>query len=243
MTEQQKEFNKLLKEVSFPSKWQIEGFKDFLELSHIALAQPFYQSEEMEKRYLEIAGKYKKEELDKFAKMLAIAATALGEKHHDFLGEVFMGNEMGDSYKGQFFTPYHISYFMAQINLGSIEETIKDKGYFSMCEPTCGSGGIVIACAETVTKQGFNPSEVMWCQAQDIDNLCFMMTYIQLSLLDVPARVVLGDTLAFEENKVLYTPAFIREDWFGKIDSKDQVANNSGYSQEQLEIFANGVLF
>ena len=243
MNDKQKEFSKLLQEVSYPSKWQIEGFRDFLELSHISLAQPFYQNEEMEKRYLEIAGKYKKEKLEKFAKMLAIAATALGEKHHDFLGEVFMGNEMGDSYKGQFFTPYYISELMAKINFIGVEEIIKEKGYFSISEPTCGSGGMVIACAETVAEQGFNPSEAMWCQAQDIDNLCFMMTYVQLSLLDIPARVVLGNTLAFEEDKVLYTPAFIREDWFRKIDNKATIANNSGYSQEQLEIFANGALF
>ena len=244
MTERQKEFSKLLGEVSYPSKWRIEAFSDFLEMSHIALAQPFYKDAKMEERYLEVAGKYKKDELEKYARMLAITAEALAEKHHDFLGEVFMGNEMGDAYKGQFFTPYQISSFMAQINLLDIEEHIKQKGWFSMIEPTCGSGGMVIACAEAITQKGYTPSKVMACQAQDIDSLCSKMAYIQLSLLDIPARVVLGNSLLNEEDEVLYTPAFIREGWMEKLEKEStQPANNTGYSQEQLEAFARGTLF
>ncbi|WP_272682047.1 hypothetical protein [Providencia sp. PROV129] len=31
------------------------------------------------------------------------------------------------------------------------------KGYISASEPTCGAGGMVIACANSVLQQGYNP--------------------------------------------------------------------------------------
>ncbi len=242
MNNHHKDFNKILRELS-TSQWQIDAFRDFLIMSHISIANQFYKNEEMEERYLEVQKRYNKEELEKFSQLLAITVMALNEKHQDFLGKSFMQNDMGNSYRGQFFTPFHISSMMAQINLHGIESCIADKGFFSLSEPACGSGGMILACDEVVTKAGHKSSEVMWVQAQDIDRLCFMMTYIQLSALDIPARVVLGNTLAMEELEVLYTPAFIREDWFSKIQNSDKAVNNPEYSDEQLKAYSSGLLF
>lgn len=36
-----------------------------------------------------------------------------------------------------------------------------------------------------------------------------MMAYIQLSLYGVPARVMLGDSLAWKFSKVIYTPMYL----------------------------------
>jgi len=125
---------------------------------------------------------------------------------------------MGSSYKGQFFTPYHISSSMSQITLEDIETTIKEKGWFTLSEPACGSGGMIIACDEVVAKYGYKSSEVMYVEAKDVDNLCFMMTYIQLSLLDIPAKVILGDSLQMTQTKALYTPSFVKNNWTEKIE-------------------------
>ena len=244
-TELHKKFSKILHELSYPLQWQIDAFRDFLTMSHIAIANIYYKSEVMEKEYLDLAKKYNKTQLNKFSELMAIVQIALSEKHQDFLGEIFMQNDMGNSYSGQFFTPYHISSFMARINLGDsddIKNSIKHKGHFSLSEPACGSGGMVIACDEVITEAKIKSSEIMFVQTQDIDHVCFMMTYIQLSALDIPARVVLGDTLAMQENKVLFTPAFIRENWMKKLENKEPV-NNQLYNDDLLEKFNQGVLF
>jgi len=240
-----KDFGKILHELAYPSQWQIDAFRDFLIMAHISIANNYYKSKEMEEEYLEVAKKYNNEQLNKFAKLMAITQLALHEKHQDFLGEVFMQNDMGNSYRGQYFTPFHISSFMAKINLGDSEDirtSIKSKGFFTMCEPAAGSGGMIIACDQVIADAGLKSSEIMFVQSQDVDTLCFMMSFIQLSALDIPARVVLGNTLALEEIKVLYTPAFVRENWNEKLEDKEPV-NNQLYNDELLEKFKSGTLF
>lgn len=249
VNENHKKFAAILRDLAYPSQWEIDAFRDFLILSHIALANGFYQDADMEKEYLVTAKKYNREQLNKFAELLAITTTALSSKHQDFLGECFMQGNMGNSYRGQFFTPYHISSMMAQITIPTdltIEQGLKERGYFTLLEPTSGSSGMIIAADEVVTKAGLKDKQVMCVQAQDIDNLCFMMTYIQLSLLDIPARVVLGNTLACEENKVLYTLAFARDNWFERFENKvprKESINNPLYNDDLLLTFKSGTLF
>lgn len=242
LSPQHKEFNNILKDLA-RSRHMISVFRDFLEMSHIALANSVYLQtdigQEMEARYFESIKQYSKEELEQFSKLLALTAIALQESSHDFLGQVFMANDMGNEYRGQFFTPYHISQMMTQIIFTGYDDIIKEKGYISMQEPTCGSGGMVIACAETLHASGYDVSKTMWAEARDIDSLCFMMTYIQLSVLGVPARVVQGNTLTLEENRVLYTPAFIANGWFDRLG--DAPVNNA-WAPEQIEQFKNGTL-
>ncbi len=246
-----KEFSKLLKDISY-SNHPFDTFRDFLTMAHISIANTYYKDKDMEDQYLDIAKKYDKEQLSKFSQLLAITGMALAEANQDFLGEVFMSNDMGSSYKGQFFTPYTISLMMSQITIGNGKSAIPKRGWFSVCEPTCGSGGMIIACDQVLKQNGLITKDVMWAQAQDIDPLCFMMCFIQLSLLDIPARVVLGDTLAVEERKVLYTPAFVEKNWFEKIDNAEdeeeddsdlEPANNTDYANDLLEVFAQGKLF
>lgn len=245
----EKEFNSLLRELSC-SQQTFETFRDFVEMSFVSLANTVYlktdKGQELEKRYLDIAGKYDREKLNKFARMLALVALSHREGFSDVLGHLFMSNDLGNQYRGQFFTPYHISQFMAQLQISDLAPIVAYKGFFSMSEPSCGSGGMVIACAEAVTKENLDPSETFWAQAQDIDRMCFMMTYIQLSILGIPARVVLGDTLRMEEDEVLYTPTFIKGNWFAKIKAAEDrgvvAVNTEAWAPEQLEVFANGTL-
>lgn len=230
------------------NNWDV--FRDFLEMSQIALANTVYgktpQGQEMEARYMEIIKGYKKEELEMFSQMLAIASMALSARHQDFLGEVFMSNDFGNAYRGQFFTPYHISQLMTMMTVSNMDDIIKTKGYFSMNEPTCGSGGMVIATHESVLNANYDPATTFWAQAQDIDPLCYKMCYIQLSLLDIPAVVILGNTLALEVKEFLYTPAFVVGDWHERLEKDKQEnkpANIVAWGPEQLCVFKNGTLF
>lgn len=185
-----------------------EVFKDFLILCTCSLAQPFYRSDEIEQRYLNTVKQYTKEQAEEFSKLLALLVMALEEKHQDFLGQVYMQLNLGNVATGQFFTPYHVSKMMSEICFTDIEKQLEEKDFITLAEPCCGSGGMIIAYAETLKEQGYNYQHQLFVEAIDIDEMCFMMAYIQLSLLGVSAKVIHGDSLTLDFHKVLYTPFY-----------------------------------
>ena len=129
-------------------------FLDFLTLSMCSLAQPFYRSQNLEQRYKNTICNYTKEQAEEFSKLLALLISALEEKHQDFLGQIFSNLNLGNSNKGQFFTPYHVSKMMAEINFIDLKNEIDNKGFITLAEPCCGSGGMIIAYAETMKEKG-----------------------------------------------------------------------------------------
>ncbi len=196
------------------SKRTYDVFRDFLTLSTCAMAQPFYRSDKIEQKYLETVNKYTKKQAEEFSQLLAFLIEALTEKHQDFLGQVYMQLNLGNSANGQFFTPYHMSKFMAEINFSEVENNLKSQEFITLSDPCCGSAGMIIAFAETMKNKGYNYQNQLLVEVIDIDEMCFMMAYIQLSLYGIPARVVLGDSLTLKFSKVLYTP-FYFENGFG----------------------------
>ncbi|CCP01916.1 hypothetical protein BN439_0827 [Erwinia amylovora Ea644] len=123
-----------------------------------------------------------------------------------FLGSVFMRLELGDKYRGQFFTPWSVGLMMAQLQLGNVEEQFRDKPFITLSEPACGAGCITLAFASVLREAGFPPHRRMWVSATDIDPLAAAMAYIQLSLCGVAGEVVIGNALCDERRRVLYTP-------------------------------------
>lgn len=71
------------------------------------------QRESRESRYLQIIGRYTNDEAQRFAAMLGCITASLEGGFHDCLGQLFMSLELGDHWKGQFFTPYPVAYLMA----------------------------------------------------------------------------------------------------------------------------------
>jgi len=55
----------------------------------------------------------------------------------------------------------------------------------------------------------------------DIDQLAAEMCYLQLSLLHIPAEIVLGNTLSLEVRSVVRMPAHYLEFWDSKLASKE----------------------
>ena len=183
-------------------------FRDFLTLSTCSIAQPFYRSNEIEQKYKDTIKTYTKEQAENFSQLLAFLIMALEEKHQDFLGQIYMQLNLGNIATGQFFTPYHISQFMAEINFTETEDNLKQQEIITLSDPCCGSGGMIIAFAETMKNKNYNYQNQLFVEVIDIDEMCFMMAYIQLSLYGIPARVMLGDSLAWKFSKVLYTPIY-----------------------------------
>ncbi len=204
---EQKEFIKLVKGLSGSySTFQI--FSDFCEMAAISLYQPFVKDASLENDYMAIVKKYNKKEVDVFPRLLACVVHGLTARFGDFLGECYMELEISNKHQGQFFTPYHMSKFMAHI------AGVSDKEKVSISEPAVGSGGIIIAYADVMRGQGINYQHKMEVQAVDTDKMCFHMTYIHFTLLHISAEVIWGNSLSLETFQTWYTPANILNDGY-----------------------------
>lgn len=210
-------------------------FFDFLKLSSFSMYNSFAKEEKVEKEYLKIISKYKKEEIDVFCKMFSKLVLMYETKGEitDILGQVYMNENIGNKGLGQFFTPFHISDFMAKITSGTKEsmQTIIDKnGFLTLNEPCSGAGTMILAFAKTMQDYGINFQQNLLAYAVDIDEMCTYMTYIQLSLYGIPAIVYNGDTLSQEMYFKLETPLYFLNYW--KFRRKD---NNEIYEENKEE--------
>lgn len=197
-----------------------EVFTDYITLEACAISNRVdkLHYEEREKLYLSTIKKYNEEDRNKIVRIHTKFVEALEQAlfSMDILGEMFHALNLSNEWNGQFFTPFHIAEMMAKILIGSCDEAIKEKGYVTLNEPTCGSGVMVIAAAQTLLENKLSPSNNMCVLAVDNDIRCAMMTYIQLSYLGIPAVVVHGDTLRVQEYTRFYTPIYILGGWLWK---------------------------
>jgi len=196
-----------------------EVFRDFCELAALSIsnAVDIQQRAVREARYMQIVAHYEQAEVARFPLMLAHVTMALEEGFHDCLGQLFMSLELGDHWKGQFFTPYPISYLMARLSIDGAESTIQSKGFITVNEPAAGAGAMLIAVANVLSDLGKNYQQCMHAIAQDIDETAVHMCYIQLSLLHVPGVVIQGNSLMVEERNHWYTPSHILDGWDRKL--------------------------
>ena len=165
--------------------------------------------QDREKQYDAIMQKYNEEERSKFPVLFNILVEELENDPRDVLGEAFMRGGLGSDKGGQFFTPFSISRMMSDISVSAPEDGEK----ISLYEPSCGSGGSIIAAALTLKDMGVNFQKTMKVVAQDLDWRCVYMCYVQLSLMGIDAICVQGDTLmdpyrkGYPERRMLRTPA------------------------------------
>jgi type I restriction-modification system DNA methylase subunit len=194
MNQQTKDFIKILEHLQ-PSKHHYEVFGDWL----IMIAASLYSYKKdaaIEEEYLTVAKNYTKDELEKHGQLLAITVEALENTEQDFLGEVFTVAELTNSRSGQFFTPYSVSYMIAEMAMG--EKDFPQNRVCKINDPCCGAGGMLIAGAMVMKKRGFNYQQNALFIGQDIDARCARMAFIQLSLLEMPAIIMCGNTITME---------------------------------------------
>lgn len=229
-----KEFVKIMDMLSKRfMRWQI--WQDFITMFAISISNAVdkVHAPKREELYLQIIGKYNKEEQNLFPKLAGMVISALeSNKNRDYLGELYMSLELNSHWRGQFFTPYHICELMAQINMGNLDETIEEKGYVTVNDPTCGAGALLVAYANSaesyLEKSGSNINWQMHVlfTAQDIDTVVALMCYIQLSLIGCAGYIKIGNTLTepmssweaqrsltMEESQYWYTPIYFSEVW------------------------------
>ena len=189
-------------------------FCDWIELMALSLANSLciihnQTWHEREKKYIQIAEKYSKDDMHNFVNMFAWLTKSFEERTSDILGEIYMESGCGNKNTGQFFTPYNISLMVAE---SSIPKAYDGSYPLTVNEPSCGGGGMIIAFAESLKKKGFNYQQCMRVIAQDLDWKGVYMCYVQLSLLGIDAVVVQGNTLTepcidnYPRSRIFRTP-------------------------------------
>jgi len=165
-------------------------FDDFLQMSVCA-----FSFGKMEERYLEIAKRYKAEELDLFGQALGEMVINYDKKSStcggwfDYLGHYFetIQSHFSASARGQFFTPESICNLMAQI----VDDDGQSKDLQFINDCSCGSGRNLIAHSRTNTNKRFNSFYV----AQDIDSRCVNMCVLNFVMYGMSGVVIHMDTL------------------------------------------------
>ena len=197
-------------------------FGDWCETSAIALsnAVDLAPAEKREARFQEIAGKYGSEAMGTFSKIMGEVVMALEDRPHDVLGATFNALELHNKARGQFFTPYPVCQLMARIVAGSpddMQKMIAERGFMLAQEPAAGSGAMIIALAEAILEAGINYQQCLHVTAVDIDPRAVHMAYIQLSLLHIPATIIVGDSLAMRFSDQWHTLAHVMGGWSAKL--------------------------
>lgn len=208
-----KQFEKLAKEKDI---WQV--YRDFLEMTAISISNvcDIGQTKEREKRYMDIAKTYTPEQLNEISKILALIVIEIDKEPRDILGRVFMELGLGNKWTGQVFTPLHLADLMSDMTLDTQE--IEDKEYLTVNDPAVGGGVTIIGLVRAMLKQGLNPQKQLLVICGDLDIKAVHMTYIQLSLLGIPAIVKNQNALTLETKSIWYTPTYIWDLWRFKND-------------------------
>ena len=198
-----------------------EVFRDFVTMGAICLHNSVIPSKSLEDEYLAVIDRYDKKAQTAFPVLLAELIVLLDPEPRDILGQLFMQFELGNDRTGQFFTPPEISELIAQMTFGEAVASATEE-FVTICEPACGAGGMVLAFAKVVIAAKKNPAKAMWAQCQDVDRVAALMCYLQLSLWNIPAVVIVGNTLAMEAREVFYTPAHRLGFWGVKLRRRER---------------------
>lgn len=212
-----KEIIKQFKELaSTRDLWQV--YKDFLEVVAISISNACDKDQalEREQRYLDIIKTYSPEQIWKISDIMGLVVLELSKEPQDVLGRVFMELELGNKWTGQVFTPLNLADLLATVAFE--DEEIKEKGYMTVADPAVGGGVTIIGLVRAMIEKGYNPQKQLLVICGDLDIKAVHMTYIQLSLLGIPAIVKNQDALTLETKSIWYTPTYIWDLWRFKND-------------------------
>lgn len=208
-------------------------WEDFIASAACAISSPVEPAHRAsrEAEYAKIQACYSPEEMTKFSQCLAHVVMALQDRYQDFLGSLYMGLDLGNAGTGQFFTPYEVSLLIARMVHGQrdLTEWVRERGGFvTMNDPCIGGGAMLIAAAEQFRDQGLPSHRTLHMTGVDIDRTAVQMSYIQLSLLNVPAIVLHGNSLSPEPYKgwnsesAWRTPAHCLFGWERRLYEREQ---------------------
>ena len=204
-----------------PYRHRYEVFRDFVTMAACSLHNGLHKDEAREEEYLRIIGLYKPDDQQVFPKLMALLVAALDEEPRDILGPLYMELEIANKDAGQYFTPPELSDLMAQMTFAQELDKLETQPFITAGEPAAGAGGMILALVKVMITAGHNPADKLWVQAIDVDRMAALMCYIQLSLWNVPAEVIVGNTLSWDIREVWYTPAHHLGLWKYRLRRKE----------------------
>ncbi|ELA6645757.1 N-6 DNA methylase [Vibrio alginolyticus] len=215
------EFEKEFKHFA-PYHHRHKVWDDLITCFAISLHNAVAKDEELEKKYLNIIGNYRRPEQLEMPKQVALLVGAFeGSGFRDLLGEIYMEMGIGSKNLGQFFTPYEVSKLMAKMTMD--RDMIETQKYITLHEAACGSGGMVVAKADVMHEEGYNPQKQLLAYCVDVDQTAAMMCYIQLALWGIPAVVTIGNTLTMQFSRTMLTPMYHLGGWAFKEMAGNQL--------------------
>ena len=200
-----------------PSKHRYTVFTDFVTMMAISLHNAIVKDEKLEAEYMRCIQGYKREDQLQFPKLLAIFVDISEGEPYDHFGQLFMELGFSEDRKGQFFTPPELAEMMARMTFIGIQEKLTQKAFVTLSEPACGAGSMLLASVKVLMQAGYNPANVVWIQAVDIDRVSALMCYVQLTLWHVPAEVIVGNALTLEYREHWFTPSHYLGGWKQKL--------------------------
>ena len=231
--------------------WQV--WDDLMYMSAAALSQPCQWVQAREDEYMRRINRYPENLQPLFPQMFAEIALAFEQEgFNDILGSMYMELELGNHWRGQFFTPYYVCLMMSKIICGNPKGEIKKNGFISVNDPTCGGGAMLIAAAQYCFEQEVNYQKNVLFVGQDIDLVVARMCFIQLSLLGCSGYVIIGNSLtqpatghvlfpiSDDDLDVWYTPMFFSDIWhyrriFEQVRSVAELSNKNEEKEEDNE--------
>lgn len=161
-----------------------ETFAKTLDLIYYALLAD-------EQEYMKLVKELKPEAVKVAAEICGelINAFCVEYRFDNYLGRVYEALSHNDKRLGQFFTPWNVAYMMARMNLGDvkaqIEKAKQEKRKISVCDPSVGSGVMLLAAKRVVIEQaGLEGLDYFEFYGNDIDHLCVKMCKIHMMLTD-----------------------------------------------------------
>lgn len=167
-------------------------FADFCRITACCLAMQTREDE-----YLQTIEGYSQEEVNQLARAMAGLIDEMNDHPFaDVLGPFYTETiaSADQQARGEFYTPKSVSTMMAKMALDPA--AIKAGGRpVTVCDPCCGSGGMVLACAQPLAPDHV---DLLRVTLQDINPVACDMAYINTTLWGIPAEVILGNTLTIE---------------------------------------------
>lgn len=199
-------------------------FSDFCSMSAAALRNRFdpHGHQEREEQYEQTRERYSEAQWVRFAEALALVAIESATEPRDVLGEVYMQLEIASRDQGQFFTPYSVCQLMAAMQVPDAAEQLQTLPFLTVYEPACGAGAMVIAVAQELAAQGIDCATQLHVTADDLSLTAVHMSYIQLSLLEIPAVVNHRNSLTLEHFDAWPTAAHALGGWSAKLAARSE---------------------
>lgn len=215
-----KSFLEDLHSISYSTgKSKHQTFTNFLEIAYCVTHNTPYTLwflekdeayETTEAKYLELINKHKKDQIDKITKMYwyLMKFYQAERNYDDFLWTILEKEWLIDATKWQYFTPIHICDFMSKILDTKPYTKIKEQWYYTICDPCAWAWRFIISSAQITNNEWYDDKTQMIFEATDIDRNCFLMTYIQTSMLWLAGVIKWGDTLAQKFHEIQETPTY-----------------------------------